>query len=189
MSTTAAAKLAQPSRNTKYMERAIVDARIVPIAAALSLDTYIFMELDQRIEIDESRISKVRRNLSRTLATDDDEAVQVTRPAPRQVRMFSTTTVVRFTQDPAQRRTIMEIVAADRPGLLSTIGQTFIEVGVDIVTAKIMTIGERAEDVFYIVDGNGELLTDAICNELKLRLTQNIDAKSGLNNIHGHEVN
>ena len=44
----------------------------------------------------------------------------------------------------------MELAAGDRPGLLSTIGQTFIEFGINFETAKILTIGERAEDVFYI---------------------------------------
>jgi [protein-PII] uridylyltransferase len=156
----------------------IVDARIVPIANGYSLDTYIFMELDQRIDIDESRIGKVRRNLSRTLTVADDEKVTVTRPAPRQVRMFSTTTVVRFTQDAAQRRTIMELVAADRPGLLSTVGQAFIEVGIDIETAKILTIGERAEDVFYIADENGEPLSDAVCDNLELQLIKMIDRET-----------
>ena len=156
----------------------IVDARIVPIANGYSLDTYIFMELDQRIDIDESRISKVRRNLSRTLTVANDEKVTVTRPAPRQVRMFSTTTVVRFTQDAAQRRTIMELVAADRPGLLSTVGQAFIEAGIDIETAKILTIGERAEDVFYIADENGEPLSDAVCDNLETQLIKMIDRET-----------
>ena len=39
-----------------------------------------------------------------------------------------------------------------------------------------MTIGERAEDVFYIVSENGEPLSDAVCDNLRERLTQNIDS-------------
>ncbi|MBT8077067.1 MAG: [protein-PII] uridylyltransferase [Gammaproteobacteria bacterium] len=156
----------------------IVDARIVPVAHDFSLDTYICMELDVRIEIDAVRIDKVRQNLARTLQKRDEQALTVTRPAPRQVRMFSTATEISFTQDPANRRTIMEIVAADRPGLLSTIGQTFIEAGVDIDTAKILTIGERAEDVFFITDENGDPLGDTVCSRLREQLQQKIDTEN-----------
>ena len=70
----------------------IVDARIVPINRGLSLDTYVFMETDHRIEIDQARIEKVRRNLAQTISDADQDAATVTRRASRQARMFSTPT-------------------------------------------------------------------------------------------------
>jgi len=42
--------------------------------------------------------------------------------------------------------------------------------GIDIDTAKIMTIGERAEDVFYISDESGAPLSDAAKEELRDKL-------------------
>ncbi len=157
----------------------IVDARIVPIANGFSLDTYIFMELDHRIEVDQSRLVKIRRNLTRILATDDKRALKVTRQAPRQVRMFSTKTVVHFDTDLANNRTVMELAAGDRPGLLSTVGQVFIEFDINIETAKIMTIGERAEDVFTIVDEHSRPLSDELCERIRERLVAELDASSG----------
>ena len=153
----------------------IVDARIVPLPSGFSLDTYIFMELDRRMDVDGSRLSKIRRNLTRVLSAHDDEAVTVTRSAPRQARLFSTRTSISFSVDQANRRTIMEIVAPDRPGLLSTVGQVFIDYGVDIETAKIMTIGERAEDVFYIINERDEPLSGKICDKLRARLIQRLE--------------
>jgi [protein-PII] uridylyltransferase len=154
----------------------IVDARIVPIANEFSLDTYIFMELDHRTEIDDARLNKIRRTLTRILSTDDKGAVKVTRRAPRQVRMFPTKTVINFDNDISNKRTIMELAAGDRPGLLSTVGQTFIEFGINIETAKILTIGERAEDVFYVVDEDNKRLTDEVCDSLRERLMERLDA-------------
>lgn len=153
----------------------IVDARIVPLHNGYSIDTYIFMELDKRIDIDESRLAKVRRLLTRVLASSDDNTVRVTRTAPRTVRMFTTPASVEFGADTPNNRTVMDLVAADRPGLLSKVGQTFIELGIDIEAAKIMTIGERAEDVFYISDEAGNPL-DA---EARQQLRDNLVAKLG----------
>jgi len=103
---------------------------------------------------------------------------RVTRPAPRQVRLFRTKTLVHFDQDLTKSRTVMELIAGDRPGLLSIVGQTLIEFAINIETAKILTIGERAEDVFYVVDKDGKTLDEKTCNNLRERLTERIDSNS-----------
>ena len=41
---------------------------------------------------------------------------------------------------------------------------------VDVVTARIMTIGERAEDVFYVADENGQPLAE----DARLRLEEQL---------------
>ncbi|HET6630243.1 MAG TPA: [protein-PII] uridylyltransferase [Woeseiaceae bacterium] len=152
----------------------IVDARVVSIADGYSLDTYIFMELDRRIEADEARLDKIRRALARVIAAPGKRVEPVKRRAPRQVRLFSTRTRVEFDVDTANRRTVMELTAGDRPGLLSIVGQAFVDLALDIETAKVMTIGERAEDVFYIVDEHGNPLPAALCRELEERLTSTL---------------
>jgi [protein-PII] uridylyltransferase len=72
---------------------------------------------------------------------------------------------------------VLEIIAGDRPGLLSEIGRVFLAAQIDVNTAKIMTIGERAEDVFYITDGQGRALTEAAREQLRERLAQALDRR------------
>jgi [protein-PII] uridylyltransferase len=133
----------------------IMDARIVPLEKGYSIDSFVFMELDDRVELDESRMNKIRRSLTRVLTAYDDNEVTVTRTVPRQARMFTTRASVEFSPSTTGDNTVFELVAADQPGLLSKIGRVFIEQGIDIEAAKIMTIGERAEDVFYICRESG----------------------------------
>ena len=165
---------AQTTARLAELGMTIVDARIVPLRNGYSLDTFVFLELDQRNEIDASRMARIRESLDEILTTEDDDAAPVTRPASRRVRMFSTKVAIQFDEDIANRRTVMEIVAPDRPGLLSTIGQAFIEFGVDIDTAKVLTIGERAEDVFYIVDEAGRPLAAELCERLQSHLSERL---------------
>jgi [protein-PII] uridylyltransferase len=80
---------------------------------------------------------------------------------PRQARMFTTPTQVGFSDDAENGRTILEVVAGDRPGLLSEIGKVLWDQRVDLHGAKIMTVGERAEDVFYVTDEAGRPLDGA----------------------------
>jgi [protein-PII] uridylyltransferase len=85
---------------------------------------------------------------------------------------------VNFNQDETNNRTVMELVTGDRPGLLSTVGRLFIELDIDIDTAKILTIGEKAEDVFYISDMNYKPLDDAACDNLRERIMGAIIAEA-----------
>jgi len=154
----------------------IMDARIVPLDNGNSIDTYVFMESDKRVDIDEERINRIRRALVRTLTDSDDRIAQVTRTVTRQARMFTTPTRVSFSLSASDDQSAFELVTADRPGLLSMVGKLFIDHGINIASAKIMTIGERAEDVFYISSLDGHPLTDEALNELSDALREKLDA-------------
>lgn len=157
----------------------IMDARIVPLDRDRSIVTLVFMELDRRVESDERRISKIRRSLTRILTAPSDKVATVTRTVPRQARMFTTKTTVDFSRSTANDQTVLELRAADRPGLLSSIGHVFIEQGIDIEAAKIVTIGERAEDVFYVcLETGGGALDEQRQRHLGEALLQELDSGS-----------
>jgi [protein-PII] uridylyltransferase len=91
--------------------------------------------------------------------------------------MFTTPTQVSFSDDADNGRTILEVVAGDRPGLLSEIGKVLWEQRVDLQGAKIMTVGERAEDVFYVRDESGRPLPEARRAALAEALQRALDAR------------
>jgi len=154
----------------------IIDARIVPLDKARNIVTLVFMEHDLRVDSDERRIAKVRRALTRILTVPSNKVVPVTRTLPRQARMFTTKTTVDFSQSTADDQTVLELRGTDRPGLLSRIGQVFIEQGIDIEAAKIVTIGERAEDVFYVCLESGGPLDDDQQQQLGAALLKHLDS-------------
>ena len=156
----------------------IVDARIVSLDNDRSIVTLVFMEQDARVDSDEARINKVRRALTRILTAPSDKVLDVTRTVPRQARMFTTKTTVEFSQSTSGDQTVLEMQAADRPGLLSTIGQVFIELGIDIEAAKIVTIGEKAEDVFYVCRESGGALDPQQQQALRAALLERLDANT-----------
>jgi [protein-PII] uridylyltransferase len=94
--------------------------------------------------------------------------------------MFSTPTQVNFSLDTRNDRTILELIAADRPGLLSEVGKVFKTEGVFINGAKIMTVGERAEDVFYITDLDGRVLKPEGCERVQDALTRALDRRDSV---------
>ncbi|MGO9036798.1 MAG: [protein-PII] uridylyltransferase [Steroidobacteraceae bacterium] len=155
----------------------VVDARLITSANGFSLETYVVLEDNGEVIADPARTSEIERELWRNLQQPEDSPLHVTRRAPRQVRMFSTPTQVNFSLDSRNNRTILELIAADRPGLLSEVGKVFKTGGVAINGAKIMTVGERAEDVFYITDLDGGLLQDEACKNVHDSLVRALDRR------------
>ncbi len=155
----------------------VVDARLITSAHGFTLETYVVLEDNGAVIADSARIREIERGLARALKQAQDAPLTVTRRAPRQVRMFSTPTSVNFSLDTRNHRTILELIAADRPGLLSEVGKVFKAEGVDINGAKIMTVGERAEDVFYITDMDGRVLDQEASGRVQEALVRALDRR------------
>jgi len=155
----------------------IVDARITPTADGFSLETYLVLEDNGRTIDDPTRIHEIEQALRRSFPLRELSPPAVTRRAPRQVRMFSTPTQITLSTDARNNRTILDLIAGDRPGLLSEVGKVFMNEGVDVHGARIATVGERAEDVFYVTDTAGQPLTEAAGARLHQKLTETLDRK------------
>jgi [protein-PII] uridylyltransferase len=144
----------------------VTDARIIPLPHDQSLSTFVILESDGGPISDLDRIGQLRSRLETDLAAQPDTSPSVRRRAPRQIRMFPTQPMASFSTDERNGRTVMELVAGDHPGLLCNVGNVLRDQAVKIETAKIMTVGERAEDVFYITDENHQPLSAARTEQL-----------------------
>ncbi|MBE9579148.1 MULTISPECIES: [protein-PII] uridylyltransferase [Moraxella] len=66
----------------------------------------------------------------------------------------------------------LSLITKDRSALLAKIGQIFSKLGVAVHGARITTLGERAEDIFYLSDKDGSLLDDDKIESLKVALIE-----------------
>jgi len=90
--------------------------------------------------------------------------------------VFRTPTQIAISVDERNARSVLELVAGDRPGLLCDVGKVLWEEHVDLAAAKIGTMGERAEDVFYLTDGQRRPLDEAAAERLRARLLATLSA-------------
>ena len=148
----------------------VVDARITPVGDGYSLDTYHVLEEDGGVIAETERLAEIEFALWRTLKRPGEAPVPVSRRAPRQLSVFRTATQIAISVDERNARSVLELVAGDRPGLLSDVGMVLWEEQVDLAAAKIGTMGERAEDVFYLTDGQRQPLDDGAAERLRARL-------------------
>lgn len=91
--------------------------------------------------------------------------------APRPGRLPDIATRVTFDADPAGRSTVVEVRTADRPGVLYAIASAIAELELDIVVARVQTVGHEVTDVFYLRDRRNGPLDDDQRSELELAVT------------------
>ncbi len=183
--TTAALIFARPrrhgfARTTAALDQLglnIVDARITPTGDGFSLDLYHLLEDDGAPITDSDRQAEIECALWRSLQGPADAPFAVSRRAPRQARMFHTPTHMALSVDERNRRSVLELTAGDRPGLLCDVGKVLMAERVELHAAKIMTVGERAEDVFYLTDFDNRPLSASATERLKERLLQALDER------------
>ena len=86
---------------------------------------------------------------------------------------------VSFDEDASDTETVIDIVTADRTGLLYDISSTLSEMGVDFSAAHIRTDVGRVRDAFYVTMNGRKLETQKIREWLKQRLMAVLDAPQG----------
>ena len=67
---------------------------------------------------------------------------------------------ISINQAPKGKQTSIEIISPDRPGLLALISNSFSALGMNVHSARITTLGERVEDIFYVTNNEAEPIVD-----------------------------
>ena len=136
----------------------IQEAAIITCDNQFDLDTYIILDEQNQAFFDEQRSTAIQQDLCLHLA-DKDHLPPVTRKRlSRALAHFNVKTQITYNEDDLNHHTRLFLVANDRPGLLATVSSVFLTLAIHLHNAKIATAGERAEDMFYITNKNGQPL-------------------------------
>lgn len=153
----------------------ILDARIHFTKSGLSLLVFIAADPDGAA-LNNIWIKQTTQNLQQFLLCGEQPGKVTNRMVPRALKQFTVKTKVGFTDADTLGYTIMEIVSQDRPGLLYQVARALNDCNVKLVSAKASTVGERAEDTFFITDRDGNPVnTDQQRQCLTQRLTASLD--------------
>jgi [protein-PII] uridylyltransferase len=164
----------------------IQDARIMTSESEdNAVDTYIVLDENNEAIQDPERIRDIRNTLCEALANPEDFNTIIKRRTPRMLKQFDVPTQVTISNDPIMKRTTLEVVAADRPGLLARMGDILMDFGAQLQGAKILTEGERVSDIFFIVNRDGNPYADPeycelLCKAIETGLDQQIEEQSAV---------
>ena len=152
----------------------IHDAKIITTKTGYTVNTFIILDSRGKALKESYHTNEIAKALSEKLKQDNAINIPL-QPARREVKQFTFPLKASFIKITSKTKTMIEIIALDRPGLLGNIAQVFQELKLSIHSAKITTFGEKADDVFTISTNENTALTEAQKKQLADKLTQEID--------------
>jgi [protein-PII] uridylyltransferase len=128
----------------------IFEAKIYTTRHGYALDSFQVQDPDNRRPQYRDVIGLIEHELAERLQ-QKGALPALTKPRlNRQLRHFPISPEVHVQPDEKGTSSVLSVIAGDRPGLLSRIARVLTAHDVNLHTAKINTLGIRAEDVFII---------------------------------------
>jgi [protein-PII] uridylyltransferase len=164
----------------EQLDLSVQDARVYNASDGMTMDTFYVLDANGlSIARDGDRIRHIVKSLSEQLKDQDRYPDIVRRRTPRQNKFFSVPTETTMTVDKVKQVSVLEIATPDRPGLLARIGKIFFEYDIELQAAKIATLGERVEDVFFVTDNQQKPIEDeARCREIEAAICRELDEQA-----------
>ena len=128
----------------------IVEAKIYTTPQGYALDTFQVMDPARTTSHYRDVIAYIEHELSSRLEENGPLPAPIKGRISRRVRNFPITPEVNLRPDEKGSAWYLSFIAGDRPGLLSAVARVLVNYGISVRTAKINTLGERAEDSFVI---------------------------------------
>ena len=136
----------------------IMDAKIYTTRHGYALDSFEISDPYNRKPQYRDMAGYIEHELGQRLLNQTPLEPLTQGRVSRQLRHFPITPEVSIEPDERGVYKVLQIIAGDRPGLLSRVARCLVKYGINLHSAKINTLGDRAEDVFLI---NGAALGDA----------------------------
>ena len=156
----------------------ILNAEIFTTSNDKVMDTFIIQDHNNQAVTDSETIQHIEKSLIKALRSNSIYRRVSNKRTPRRLKAFDRPTIIRFEQDYLNSRTVMEISSMDMPGLLSVIANVIAALQINITHAKISTLGEVIDDIFYLTTADGKNITDqSLLDQLETSMKKALDAK------------
>lgn len=156
----------------------ILNAEIFTTSNDKVMDTFIIQDHNNQAVTDPETIQQIEKSLIEALKSNSIYRGVSNKRTPRRLKAFNRPTKIHFEQDYLNSRTVMEISSMDMPGLLSVIANVIAALEINITHAKISTLGEIIDDIFYLTTADGKNITDqSLLDQLEANMKEALEAK------------
>lgn len=128
----------------------ILEAKIHTTLHGYALDSFLVLDHSDKSVVYRDLLNYIEYELTQLLMRTDTPAPPLQGRLSRQVKHMPIKTNITLHAEKNSENHLLNITTGDRPGLLSKLAHVFLSHHVHLHTAKINTLGNRAEDTFLI---------------------------------------
>ncbi|MDH2916601.1 MAG: ACT domain-containing protein, partial [Gallionella sp.] len=149
----------------------IMEAKVLTTQHGYALDSFLVMDANDDKTAYRDVMNYIEYELTQLLSSNEIPKVTHSSRISRQLKHFPISPQIDIEQD-EKGQFILSVVAGDRPGLLARIAHLLAQHEIELQSAKINTLGARAEDTFWI--GGRTLLHKHVIERLREELKQQL---------------
>ena len=160
----------------------IYGARVFTSANDHCMDTFTVLEnTGLPVGKNQKRQEEIRNVLTEHLAFGNKAIAPARFRRSRKEKYFAKSIEVTFVNSPEKNYSTLEVNCPDQPGILASVGKILATNGISLKDARITTLGERVEDLFFITDKTGKpieekSLLEKLQSEIKTELEDRLAA-------------
>ena len=161
----------------------ILSAEIATLADGVALDRFQVVDPDYAGRPPGERLNEIVSAVRESLTVAGEQSPSFRRTLPIghnwEPKSSVARTRVKVDNSTSAECTVLDIFAADRPGLLYRITRALYEAGLLVQRARIGTVMDQVVDVFYVTDQDGNKIENEFrLQEIRCRLMEVMLAKS-----------
>ena len=157
----------------------ILDARIITSDNGQAFNTFTVVDQNEEPITDEKQLERIKTDIYQSLLLTDLSDSATTQFVSSRLRHFQMAPEISIKNARHLDHTSMHIHATDHPGLLANVAEAFSILGINVISARVSTLGEKVHDIFYITNKDDKkILDDAEQKELIELVTSKINASS-----------
>jgi [protein-PII] uridylyltransferase len=148
----------------------VVEAKISTLNNGMALDILWVRDLNGFMLDSLYHFLKLKKKILEILSNDNllEEEIENEREKNLKKNLFNINTKIFIDNDSSKKHTILEINAFDRIGLIYDLTKKLYKLGFEISSAKILTLGKGANEIFYIQDFRGnKIISNKKIDKLK----------------------
>ncbi|GAA6138308.1 [protein-PII] uridylyltransferase [Arenicella sp. 4NH20-0111] len=169
--------LTQVTGSFDALELNIIEARLQLTNNGFALYTFNAVAPESELAVKRDYMRHLESTLRGLILEHDQGDAISRRNTSRALKHFPIKPSVRFLFN-NNSYTAMEVIAQDQPGLLHNVAVILKLHNMILLSARIATFGERAEDVFYIRHGDHSPVTDSgILKKLEQQICEALDRR------------
>jgi [protein-PII] uridylyltransferase len=148
----------------------IVEALIHTTRHGYALDSFLVLDESDKSVRYSNLIAHIERELTARLTAAIPPEPPLEGRISRRVKHFPITPTVDINPDEKSACHVLSLVAGDRPGLLSRVAHVLLHHNAGLHSARINTLGNRAEDTLVISGEGGKPLSQEAVNLIRQEL-------------------
>lgn len=148
----------------------VIEAKVSTLNNGMALDVLWVRDLNGSMLDSLYHFSKLEEILYKILSNNFSLKERIKNEKDKYLKknLFKINTKIFIDNNTSKKHTILEINTFDRIGLIYDLTKKLYKLGLKISSAKILTIGKGANEIFYIQDFKGnKILSDNKINKLK----------------------